>query len=554
MNTRVVLIDNYDSFTYNLSQHLQELGSEVVVRRNDEIDAAGVRALCPTHVVVSPGPGGPADAGVSCDVVRELAGETPILGVCLGHQVIGSVMGGRVVRGPAPVHGKTSMVNHDGRTIFQGLPNPLEATRYHSLVVDRDSMPDCLEVTGTTDDGLVMGLRHRELSVEGVQFHPESILTGSGMKLLENFLATRGGLTARTEAVGETRQVAEPEAVIRSAIDKLACGGHLSRSEAHEAALAILEGEVPDALIAGLLVGLKAGGETAEEVAGFVEAMREVRVSISPRAEMLVDTCGTGGDRKGTFNISTTSGLIAAAAGASVAKHGNRGVSSGCGSADVLEALGVDIAMAPDAVSACIEQVGIGFMFAPGFHPAMRRVMGTRKALGTPTIFNILGPLTNPAGARAQVLGVNRPELVPLVAEVLSELGTGHAFVLHGDDGMDEFTLAAETMVCEVAGGGFKSYVLEPEDLGLRRCDPGAMAGGSPGENAETLRLVLGGTEGPRLDVCLANAGFALAAAGVASSVREGVGLARDAVGAGEATRVLESLVAYSREGAGGVS
>jgi anthranilate synthase/phosphoribosyltransferase len=554
MNTRVVLIDNYDSFTYNLSQHLEELGSEVVVRRNDEIDAAGVRALSPTHLVVSPGPGGPEDAGVSCDVVRELAGEMPILGVCLGHQVIGSVMGGRVVRGPAPVHGKTSLVRHDGRTIFRGLPNPLEATRYHSLVVDRDSLPDCLEITGTTDDGLVMGLRHRELSVEGVQFHPESILTGAGKKLLENFLASRGGLAAQTEAVSETPGVAEPEALIRKAIEKLACGRHLSRSEAYDAALAILEGDVPDALIAGLLVGLKAGGETAEEIAGFAEAMREVRVSINPRAGMLVDTCGTGGDRKGTFNISTTSGLIAAAAGASVAKHGNRGVSSGCGSADVLEALGVDIEMAPDAVSTCIEQVGIGFMFAPGFHPAMRRVMGARKALGTPTIFNILGPLTNPAGARAQVLGVNSPGLVPLVAEVLAELGTGHAFVLHGTDGMDEFTLAAETMVCEVADGGFTSYVLEPQDLGMDRSAPAALAGGGPEENADTLRRVLGGQQGPRLDVCLANAGFALAAAGVAGSVKEGVGLARDAVSAGEAARVLERLVAFSREGARGVS
>ncbi|MBU1669491.1 MAG: aminodeoxychorismate/anthranilate synthase component II [Actinobacteria bacterium] len=188
MKTRTLLVDNYDSFTYNLAQYLAELGSEVVVRRNDEVDLEGARSLSPTHVVISPGPGGPPDAGVSCELVSALAGEVPILGVCLGHQVIGHVMGGRVVRGPAPVHGKTSRVFHDGRTIFEGLPSPLEATRYHSLVVDRDSLPDVLEITGSTDDGLVMGLRHRKLTVEGVQFHPESILTPEGKRILENFL------------------------------------------------------------------------------------------------------------------------------------------------------------------------------------------------------------------------------------------------------------------------------------------------------------------------------------------------------------------------------
>lgn len=188
MKTRTLLIDNYDSFTYNLAQYLAELGSEVVVRRNDKVDTDGARSLRPTHVVISPGPGGPLDAGVSCELVRALAGEVPILGVCLGHQVIGHVMGGRVVRGPVPVHGKTSAVFHDGKTIFEGLPSPLEATRYHSLVVERESLPDVLEVTGSTGDGLVMGLRHRTLPVEGVQFHPESILTPGGMRILENFL------------------------------------------------------------------------------------------------------------------------------------------------------------------------------------------------------------------------------------------------------------------------------------------------------------------------------------------------------------------------------
>lgn len=193
--TRTLLIDNYDSFTYNLAQYLALLGGEVTVARNDAIDVEGIRRLSPTHVVISPGPGGPEEAGVSGEAVRRLAGELPVLGVCLGHQVIGHVMGGEVVRGPAPAHGKTCPVNNDGRTIFSGLPARFRATRYHSLVVDRASLPACLEVSCQTDDGLVMGVRHRSLPLEGVQFHPESILSECGMEILANFLRM-GGETA----------------------------------------------------------------------------------------------------------------------------------------------------------------------------------------------------------------------------------------------------------------------------------------------------------------------------------------------------------------------
>lgn len=340
---------------------------------------------------------------------------------------------------------------------------------------------------------------------------------------------------------------------LMAAVGKLTRGEHLERDEARRVALEMFRGEAPDAVIGGLLVGLKVNGETCEEITGFAEGMREVKVTIRPDTETLVDTCGTGGDRKGTFNISTAAAMIAAAAGVSVAKHGNRGISSGCGSADVLEALGVDIEMDPDLVCRCIEQVGIGFMFAPGFHPAMKSVMGARKALGMPTIFNILGPLTNPAGARAQVLGVNRPDLVPVMGSVLAELGTEHAFVLHGGDGMDEFTLAAGTRVCEVSRSGVEEYELFPEDLGLERCRPGDLAGGNPAENAKLIKSVLDGEAGPRLDICLANAGFALAAGGAAGSPLSGVELARAAVASGAARDILERLVEFSQNGGGDV-
>lgn len=527
---KVVLIDNYDSFTYNLAQYAQELGACVVVARNDEIDVAGIRSLTPTHLIISPGPGGPEDAGISCEAVLELQGELPILGVCLGHQVIGHVMGGRVVTAPRPVHGSTSMIHHDGNTIFAGIESPFDATRYHSLVVDPDSIPDCLEVTCTSDDGLVMGLRHREAHVEGVQFHPESILTTGGKKMLANFLAMTTG----------------KRDMLRETVLKVARREDLGRDEARRAALALLGGEVPDSVMGGLLVGLKTKGETEDEIVGFAQGMREVKVSIAPSVETLVDTCGTGGDRSGTFNISTAAAIITAAAGVPVAKHGNRGVSSGCGSADVLEALGVEIAMKPEDVKACIEEVGIGFMFAPAFHPAMKRVMQTRRDLGVPTIFNILGPLTNPAGARAQVLGVNNIRLLPVMGRALNSLGCARAFVLHGRDGLDEFTLSARTAVCEVDNGNLREYELAPEDLGLSRAEPAEVAGGDAARNAERIREVLLGRQGPALDICLANAAFAIVAGGLAKTPAEGVALARRAVQSGKAQTVLERLVSYS--------
>lgn len=323
-------------------------------------------------------------------------------------------------------------------------------------------------------------------------------------------------------------------------------GRHIPRDEARRTVRAMFENDVGDALIAGLLVALKMKGESAQEIAGFAEGMRDVQVSIDPEARPLVDTCGTGGDGKGTFNISTAAAIITAAAGVCVAKHGNRGVSSRCGSADVLKELGVDIEMSPERVTECIERVGMGFLFAPTFHPAMRHVMGARRSLGVPTIFNILGPLTNPAGAKAQVIGVSREDLVGVIGEVLCDLDAEHAFVLHGADGMDEFSLASETVVCEVRSGERTFYILAPEDLGLRRCAPGELAGGGAALNASIMMGVLSGEAGPRADICVANAAFALVAGGKGDSPAEGVRLARRAIDDGSAMRRLQMLVEFS--------
>ncbi len=337
--------------------------------------------------------------------------------------------------------------------------------------------------------------------------------------------------------------------MLRQSLEKVLTGQHLDREEARRTVLAMLSGEAHDSVIGALLAALKLNGETAGEITGFAEGMRAAKVGISPRVSPLVDTCGTGGDGKGTFNISTTSAIIAAASGVCVAKHGNRGVSSGCGSADVLEALGVNIEMTPAAVERCIEEVGLGFMFAPAFHPAMKLVMPARKALGLPTIFNVLGPLTNPAGAGAQVVGVNRPELVMTVGEVLRDLGCEHGFVLHGRDGMDEFTVTTSTSVCEVRAGRLMLYELAPEDLSLERCGVGALSGGTAIENARITREVLAGAPGGRLDVCLANAAFALVAGGACASLAEAVSTARRAVESGRAVSLLKRLIDFGQRG-----
>lgn len=335
--------------------------------------------------------------------------------------------------------------------------------------------------------------------------------------------------------------------MLKERVAKVVSGESLEKEEARETLREILGGGESDALIAGLLVGLAMKGETPEEIAGFASGMREMAIPVR-RTHPVIDTCGTGGDRKGSFNVSTAAAFIAAGAGALVAKHGNKGVSSACGSADVLARLGVKIELGPEKSAECIEKVGICFLFAPAFHPATKRVMGVRTSLGIPTVFNLLGPLTNPSSPEAQVLGVNRLELLPLMGKALSELGVEKAYVLHGKDGMDEFSLSSETHVFEVNGGKSSEYVLYPEDLGLKRHSCEEIRGGDPERNAAIIHEVLAGEPGACLETSVANAAFALAAAGIASSPIEGVELARESVFSGAAAKKLERLVELTND------
>ena len=309
----------------------------------------------------------------------------------------------------------------------------------------------------------------------------------------------------------------------------------------------IMRGEASPAQIGGFLIALRLKGETADEIAGSAEAMREHVLVVRPKRDDLVDTAGTGGDGAGTFNISTAAALVAAAAGAGVAKHGNRAVSSSSGSADVLEALGFDLGLSPKRVARSIDELGFGFLFAPTHHPAMRHAAPVRRELAARTVFNVLGPLTNPAGARAQVVGVYSPELVPVIARVLNRLGAHRAFVVHGAGGVDELSPAGPNLVCEVAGGRVRRRQIDPLELGVPRCDPADLGGGSPADNARKIREVFEGANGGARSAVLLNAAGAIAASGHARDLKEGLAAATEAVDSGAAGARLEELIAFTR-------
>ncbi len=332
----------------------------------------------------------------------------------------------------------------------------------------------------------------------------------------------------------------------------------LSAEEAFMTMDEIMSGKATDAQIAAFLTALRLKGETVEEITGFARAMREkvtpvkvrgqVEASISGTdREALVDTCGTGGDASNTFNISTATAFVVAGAGIPVAKHGNRSVSSLCGSADVVEALGVSLELSPEQVGSCIDEVGIGFLYAPLLHKAMKYVMTARREIRIRTVFNILGPLTNPAGASAQVVGVYQERLTEVLARVLNELGARRAFVVHGLDGLDEISPSGESRISEVKGGHVQTYTVSPKDFGLKRAPLSELQGGNAAENAQIIRRILGGEEGPRRDVVLMNAALAIAAGGKANDFLEGVKLAARSIDSGAAMEKLSRLVEFSR-------
>ncbi len=334
--------------------------------------------------------------------------------------------------------------------------------------------------------------------------------------------------------------------MVAALIGKLIRRENLTSEEAAGAMREVMAGAVPGSALAGLLVALAMKGERPVELVGLARTMREHAVAVPRRPGTVFDTCGTGGDRAGTFNISSAAALVVAACGVRVAKHGNRSVSSRCGSADVFEALGVHVSASPEVVARCLDEAGIAFFFAPVFHPSMRHAAATRKELGLRTAFNLLGPLTNPAGATRQVVGVPAAELTEVMAHTLRLLGSERAWVVHGADGVDEVSTAGHTKVTECVGGHVHTFYIHPTSFGLPCSRPGDLDGGDAATNARLIRDLLDGRKGPARDVVLLNAGVGLLVAGQVSSVRAGITLAAEAIDGGAARLTLDRLVRYS--------
>lgn len=540
----ILMIDNYDSFTYNLYQLIGTLYSDIKVIRNDEITIEEIEKMKPEALIISPGPGYPADAGISVEAIRRFSGEIPILGICLGHQAIAEAFGGKIIRAKMPMHGKGTEISiNTDCPIFAGLPEKVTAARYHSLVVDVISLPVCLRVTATDGDGQIMALRHKEHPTYGVQFHPESILTEHGAGILSAFLCDVAGIkNADREVISMPK---EKRTALKKYIAKAADGCHLTEEEAENAMNIIMSDGATDAQIAALLTAMRCNGETIEEITGFARIMRR-KASIVPSAKSAVDIVGTGGDVAGTFNISTTSSFVIAGAGLNVAKHGNRSVSSKSGAADVLEALGVKLNLTPAKASACMKEAGIAFLFAQSFHKAMRFVAPARRETGIRTVFNILGPLANPALSDYILLGVYDERLLEIMAKVLMNLGVKGAMIVYGG-GLDEVTVSGVTTVCELRDRKLIKYEINPEDYGIKIAPKSEIVGGSPADNAKiTLDILTGKEKGAKRDIVLLNAGCAIYCTGAAASIEDGIKMARKSIDSGMAYAKFEKMKEFT--------
>lgn len=533
----ILLIDNYDSFSYNLYQYLGELTEDIKVIRNDDMTVEEIEALQPSHIILSPGPGRPEDAGIIIELVQKLGGKIPILGVCLGHQAICAAYGAAVIHAKQLMHGKQSEVMlMPDCPIFRGLPEKTKVARYHSLAADENTLPYCLHVTAYTSDGEIMAVQHKDYPVFGLQFHPESILTPDGKQMLKNFLEFTNNKMECTKMISEA---------IKKIVDKK----DLSYAEAYAVMNEIMNGETTPTQNAAFLAALSTKStkaETIDEITGCAAAMREHALHVEHNMDVL-EIVGTGGDNANSFNISTTSALVAAAGGAKVAKHGNRAASSKCGTADCLEALGVNIKQEPDKAVAMLDEVGMCFLFAQLYHTSMKYVGAIRKELGVRTVFNILGPLTNPANAKRTLIGVYDASLVNPIAEVLMRLGVNRGMVVYGMDKLDEISMSAETLICEFSVEETKTYTVSPEEFGFERCDRSELTGGTPEENAAITRGILSGEiQGAKRNAVLMNAGAALYLADLAPTMQAGIELAAELIDSGKATAQLNAFIEAS--------
>lgn len=535
----VLIIDNYDSFTFNLVNYFKRAGADSVwVVRNDEIETHAIASRSITHIVISPGAGTPDDAGISMEVIRTFSGKIPILGVCLGLQVIVQAWGGRIIHASRIMHGKVDTIMHDGKRLYRTFTAPIVATRYHSLCADPSTLPACLEVTAHSADGHIMGLRHVDHATEGIQFHPESIGTEEGLILIRNFLAYESEHYSIKECLG-----------------MLSRKEHLGSRRAAFVAREVSNNVLKDTQIAALIMGITSLGIREEELLGFARVfLNKARCIVldSHIGRRTIDIVGTGGDGLKTCNISTLASITLASLisglGYKVAKHGNRSVSSNSGSSDVLSQLGYPMNATAHTVQSFLEEYGFAFLFAPLYHSTFKHLAEVRKDIGVFTIMNFLGPLLNPINVGVQLLGVSQQNMCEPMLKTALRLGRERVWVVRGEDGMDEVSVCAPTEIYSISQDGHaqvERHILTPSDMALASHSVEDLVVRDACHSADVAKACLQGkAQEAVIDAVAANAGLAhaLAISNSVESIPESVEKVKAFLQSGKVWDYFESV------------
>lgn len=530
----ILVIDNYDSFTFNVVQSLQMYTKEEVkVVRNDECTVEELADLKPDYLVVSPGPGNPTHAGISVDAIKYFAGKIPILGICLGHQAIGEAFGAKIVHAKNICHGVIQDIDLDGKGLFRTIGKSCKFTRYHSLVIDEATLPPEFEVTARAKDGDIMGIRHKTLPIEGIQFHPESIASEHCKDIFMNFINYR-------------RENLPVAAYLNQLLEKK----DLTEEQASFFMENVTDGTMDERVMAAILIAMQAKGVAASEMIGCARALLKKKTPFPCTRKGLGEIVGTGGDCKGSFNISSLSAIIAASCGQPMAKHGNRAVSSKSGAADFFENLGINIMAEPAKTAELVEKTGFGFLMAPVYHAAMRFAAPVRKVLGVKTIMNVLGPLLNPAGAEYEVLGVYSRSLLEDFAHAAKSLGAKRVMVIASDDGYDEISPCAKTHAYLIDEKGHEaSFVIDPAKFGITDAYAEELVGGSGKENAQLGLEILNGKGRKTIRYAVGlNTAAVLYLSGKAKNLKTGYDMALEAIDSGKALAKLNEIIKVSNE------
>ena len=544
----ILMIDNYDSFVFNVEQYLKEMtDDEVITVRNDAITIDDIKKMNPSKIIFSPGPKHPKDSGICLEILNNIdeLGNIPILGICLGHQAIGMNFGGKIKRLENPLHGKTSEITvlSGNSVLFKNLPKKFKVMRYHSLYVD--DIPEDLEVTAKSEDGVAMAVEHKSKNIFGIQFHPESFFTEYGKNMIRNFLNIEVSETLQNNKNSKKKgNFIDMNKYLKKLQENIA----LTDTDFREICKIIDSKNYDIVQLGALLVLISEKSLYPESLTAFVKNILEYSTTFEDETPM-IDVCGTGGDGFKTINISTAVAFILGAMGVNVAKHGNRAISSKSGSSDVLDKLGVPL---ENSLANQIEKLhvkNLAFFHAPFFHKLVGEVREVRSRLGIRTVFNILGPLLHPnTKLKYQLVGLYHEPVHRLYAETLQLLGRKHALVVRGNDGLDEITICDDTRIIEVKGEQILEYTISPESFGFKRAFHSEIEGGTPEENAEILvKILKGGEKSAKFDIVVLNAMFALYTADVVDHPAKAKDMVLEAIESGKVYKFYKDYVKITK-------